>query len=39
LGLIALDSVLATAIAGSFGLGLLLLLPPAIVLGQWLYST
>jgi 4-hydroxybenzoate polyprenyltransferase len=39
LGLIALDAVLATAVAGSAGLALLLLLPPALVLGQWLYST
>jgi len=39
LGLIALDAVLATALAGTVGLGLLLLLPPALLLGQWLYST
>ena len=39
LGLVALDAVLATAVAGSAGLLLLLLLPPAVVLGQWLYST
>jgi 4-hydroxybenzoate polyprenyltransferase len=39
LGLIALDAILATAVAGTAGLALLLLLPPALVLGQWLYST
>jgi 4-hydroxybenzoate polyprenyltransferase len=39
LGLIALDAVLATAVAGLPGLLLLLLLPPALLLGQWLYST
>lgn len=39
LGLIVLDAVLATAVAGTAGLVLLALLPPAVVLGQWLYST
>jgi 4-hydroxybenzoate polyprenyltransferase len=39
LGLVVLDAVLATAVAGSAGLVLLLLLPPALILGQWLYST
>jgi 4-hydroxybenzoate polyprenyltransferase len=39
LGLIALDAVLATAVAGWEGLLLLALLPPAAILGQWLYST
>jgi hypothetical protein len=39
LGLIVLDAVLATAVAGTAGLLLLLLLPPALLLGQWLYST
>jgi 4-hydroxybenzoate polyprenyltransferase len=39
LGLIVLDAVLATAVAGSVGLVLLVLLPPAVLLGQWLYST
>jgi 4-hydroxybenzoate polyprenyltransferase len=39
LGLVVLDAVLATAVAGTVGLVLLLLLPPALVLGQWLYST
>src|SRR5205823_12202529 len=33
LGLIALDAVLATAVAGTAGLVLLLLLPPAVLLG------
>jgi 4-hydroxybenzoate polyprenyltransferase len=39
LGLIALDAILATAVAGAPGLLLALLLPPALYLGQWLYST
>jgi 4-hydroxybenzoate polyprenyltransferase len=39
LGLIVLDAVLATVVAGTVGLTLVLLLPPALVLGQWLYST
>jgi 4-hydroxybenzoate polyprenyltransferase len=39
LGLIILDAVLATAVAGTAGLILLGLLPPALFLGQWLYST
>jgi 4-hydroxybenzoate polyprenyltransferase len=39
IGLIVLDAVLATAVAGSAGLLLLVLLPPALLLGQWLYST
>lgn len=39
LGLIVLDAVLATAVAGTAGLLLLALLPPALVLGKWLYST
>jgi 4-hydroxybenzoate polyprenyltransferase len=39
LGLIVLDAVLATAVAGTAGLLLLALLPPALALGQWLYST
>ena len=39
LGLIALDAVLATAAAGVIGLVLLLLLPPAVVLGRRVYST
>ncbi len=39
LGLIALDAVLATAFVGLPGLAILLLLPPAIVIGKWVYST
>jgi 4-hydroxybenzoate polyprenyltransferase len=39
LGLIALDAILAAAVAGMAGLLLLALLPPALVLGKWLYST
>jgi 4-hydroxybenzoate polyprenyltransferase len=39
LGIIALDAVLATAISGWYGLLVLLLLPPAIILGRRVYST
>lgn len=39
MGLVLLDAVLATAIAGPIGLLILLLLPPALLLGRWLYST
>ncbi|MDB5312287.1 MAG: prenyltransferase [Gemmataceae bacterium] len=39
LGLVALDAVLATAFVGAPGLFVLLLLPPALVLGKWVYST
>src|SRR5262249_31358320 len=39
LGLVVLDTVLATAGAGEWGLLLLVLLPPALFLGRWLYST
>src|SRR5262249_6891294 len=39
LGLVVLDAVLATAFAGVPGLAVLLLLPPALMLGKWLYST
>lgn len=39
LGLIAIDAVLATAVAGSAGLLLLVLLPPAAWLGKCVYST
>jgi 4-hydroxybenzoate polyprenyltransferase len=39
LGLVALDAILATAAAGLAGLALLLLLPPAVALGRWVYST
>ncbi len=39
LGLVALDAVLATMFVGVPGLLVLLLLPPALVLGKWVYST
>jgi 4-hydroxybenzoate polyprenyltransferase len=39
LGLVVLDAVLATALVGTAGLVLLVLLPPAFLLGHWLYST
>lgn len=39
LGLVVLDAILATALAGLTGLLLLLLLLPALVLGRCLYST
>ena len=39
LGLVVFDAVLATALAGEIGLVLLVLLPPAMLLGRWLYST
>jgi 4-hydroxybenzoate polyprenyltransferase len=39
LGLVALDTVLAVAFLGVGGLLVLLLLPPALVLGKWVYST
>ncbi|MBN9520399.1 hypothetical protein J0H58_18035, partial [bacterium] len=39
LGLVALDAVLATAFVGLPGLAILLLLPPALALGKWVYST
>jgi 4-hydroxybenzoate polyprenyltransferase len=39
LGLIVLDAILATAVAGAAGLLLVALLPPALILGKWLYST
>jgi 4-hydroxybenzoate polyprenyltransferase len=39
LGLVILDAVLATAMAGTIGLILLVLLPPALLLGRWVYST
>jgi 4-hydroxybenzoate polyprenyltransferase len=38
-GLVVLDAVLATAIAGAFGLVLLVLLLPAMYLGRYVYST
>jgi len=39
LGLVVLDAVLATALAGPSGLVILVLLLPALYLGQWIYST
>lgn len=39
LGLIVLDAVLATAFVGLPGMAILLLLPPAMLLGKWVYST
>jgi len=39
LGLVGLDAVLAVAFVGLPGLGILLLLPPALLLGKWVYST
>jgi 4-hydroxybenzoate polyprenyltransferase len=39
LGLVVLDAVLATAFVGWPGLLILLLLPPALRLGKWVYST
>jgi hypothetical protein len=38
-GLIALDATLATAVAGSSGLIIVLLLPPTMIIGRWIYST
>lgn len=38
-GLVALDAILATAFVGTSGLLVLLLLPPALLLGKWVYST
>ena len=39
LGLVGLDAVLATAFIGLPGLLIILLLPPALVIGKWVYST
>jgi 4-hydroxybenzoate polyprenyltransferase len=39
LGLVGLDALLATAFVGVAGLAVLLLLPPALLLGKWVYST
>jgi 4-hydroxybenzoate polyprenyltransferase len=39
LGLVILDAVLATALAGTIGLALVVLLVPALYLGRWVYST
>jgi 4-hydroxybenzoate polyprenyltransferase len=38
-GLVILDAVLATALIGLAGLVILVLLPPALYLGRWIYST
>jgi 4-hydroxybenzoate polyprenyltransferase len=38
-GLVALDALLATVFVGVPGLLILLLLPPALWLGKWVYST
>ncbi len=39
LGLVMLDAVLAAAFVGLPGLAILLLLPPALAIGKWVYST
>ena len=39
MSLVALDAVLATAVAGAAGLIILILLFPALYLGRWIYST
>jgi 4-hydroxybenzoate polyprenyltransferase len=39
LGLVLLDAILCTAEAGWWGLLIILLLPPAVLLGKWVYST
>jgi 4-hydroxybenzoate polyprenyltransferase len=39
LGLVLLDAILATALAGPVGLVVALLLVPALYLGRWVYST
>jgi 4-hydroxybenzoate polyprenyltransferase len=39
LGLVVLDAVLATVVVGVVGLVILVLLPPALYLGRWIYST
>ena len=38
-GLVVFDALLASVFVGSWGLLLVLLLPPAILLGKWVYST
>ena len=38
-GALVVGSVLATAFVGAPGLLILLLLPPALVIGKWVYST
>ncbi len=39
LGLVILDAILATAFVGLYGLLIVLLLPPALILGKKVYST
>jgi 4-hydroxybenzoate polyprenyltransferase len=39
LGIIVLDAILASLFVGWPGLLILLLLPPALILGKWVYST
>lgn len=39
MGIIVLDALLAFAVVGWPGLLILLLLPPALILGKWIYST
>jgi 4-hydroxybenzoate polyprenyltransferase len=39
LGLVILDAALASALVGPSGLVILALLPPALYLGRWIYST
>jgi len=38
-GLVVLDSLLASVFIGTWGLLLILLLPPALLVGEWVYST
>lgn len=38
-GLVVLDALLASVFVGSWGLLLVLLLPPALLIGKWVYST
>jgi len=38
-GLVVLDALLASVFIGTWGLLLTLLLPPALLLGKWVYST
>jgi 4-hydroxybenzoate polyprenyltransferase len=39
LGLVVLDAVVATAFVGLYGLLIVLLLPPALIIGKRVYST
>jgi len=38
-GLVVLDALMASVFVGTWGLLLVLLLPPALLLGKWVYST